>query len=174
LLARAMGWSMSLFEPILAELNRGGVRYVVVGGLATVLQGYARLTADVDLVVDLEPREAEKAIRCLTAIGLKPRIPVPALDFADPEKRQAWIAEKNMKVFPLVDPDNPMRLVDLFVEAQIDFEGLWRRSDVVRLEQAEVRIACISDLVALKRAAGRAQDLIDIEVLEKIAGDRSR
>jgi hypothetical protein len=44
---------MALFEPLFAALNRAEVRYVVVGALATVLHGYARLTADVDLVIDL-------------------------------------------------------------------------------------------------------------------------
>ncbi len=163
---------MSLFEPILEELNRGQVRYVIVGGLATVLQGYARLTADLDLVVDLAPNEAGNAIRCLTAMGLEPRVPVDAMDFANPTKRQSWIDEKNMKVFPLVDPDNPMRLVDLFVETPIDFEELWTQSVEVRLERSTVRVACISHLVALKRKAGRPQDLIDIEALERIAGSK--
>jgi hypothetical protein len=44
-----------LFEPLFAALEAAGARYVVVGGVATVLQGFARLTAGVDLIVDLEP-----------------------------------------------------------------------------------------------------------------------
>jgi hypothetical protein len=54
---------MSLFEPIFAALETARVRYVVVGGMATVLHGYARLTADIDLIVDQAPDEARKAIR---------------------------------------------------------------------------------------------------------------
>lgn len=46
---------MSLLEPLCQALNRADVRYVVVAGVATVLHGFARLTADVDLVVDLAP-----------------------------------------------------------------------------------------------------------------------
>lgn len=46
---------MSLYVPVFEALNDMQVRYVVVGGLATVLHGYARLTADIDLMVDLEP-----------------------------------------------------------------------------------------------------------------------
>ncbi|MBI4637248.1 MAG: hypothetical protein HY727_12940 [Candidatus Rokubacteria bacterium] len=53
---------MPLFEPLLDALNRAAVRYVVVGWFATVLHGYARLTADIDLVVDLAPDEARKAV----------------------------------------------------------------------------------------------------------------
>jgi tRNA nucleotidyltransferase/poly(A) polymerase len=61
---------MSLFEPIFAALENGAVRYVIVGGMATVLHGYARLTADVDIIVDQTPDEARKAIRALAALGL--------------------------------------------------------------------------------------------------------
>jgi hypothetical protein len=43
-----------LFEPIFEALNSVQVRYIVVGGVATVLHGFARLTADLDLIVDLD------------------------------------------------------------------------------------------------------------------------
>ena len=49
---------MALFEPLFAALNAGEVRYVVVGGVATVLHGHARLTADVDLVTRREEGNA--------------------------------------------------------------------------------------------------------------------
>ena len=57
-----------LLEPIFVALNDAGVRYVIVGGLATVLHGFARLTHDVDLAVDLVPAEAARVIDVLTGI----------------------------------------------------------------------------------------------------------
>jgi hypothetical protein len=57
---------MSLYIPFFEALNDTQVRYVVVGGLATVLHGYARLTADIDLMVDLESAELRKGIDALT------------------------------------------------------------------------------------------------------------
>lgn len=56
-------WRMNPFGPIFRALNEAEVRYVIVGGLATVLHGHTRLTLDIDLVVDLEPSEAKKAIQ---------------------------------------------------------------------------------------------------------------
>jgi hypothetical protein len=159
---------MALFEPLFAALNRAEVRYVVVGALATVLHGYARLTADVDLVIDLDPTEARKAIGALTDLGFQPRLPVAATDFADPGVRRRWIEEKGMRVFSLVDPDNPMRAVDLFAEHVLDFEQLWTRSEKIPLRNTHVRVASIPDLIELKRRAGRTQDFADIEKLEEI------
>lgn len=51
--ARIYNLPVKIFQPIFQALNHSGVRYVVVGGVAVVLQGHARLTVDLDLIVDL-------------------------------------------------------------------------------------------------------------------------
>ena len=159
---------MALFEPIFEALDRGHVRYVVVGGVAVVLHGHARLTADLDLVVDLSPSEARRAIDTLAGLGFRPRAPVDPFGFADPETRARWIAEQGMQVFSMWDPTDPMRSVDLFVDNPIDFEELWARSELVPLVGATARVVSIPDLIRLKRLAGRPEDLLDIEALEAI------
>lgn len=164
---------MGLLEPLFTALNRAQVRYVVVGGLATVLHGFARLTADVDLVVDLDPPAARNAIAVLLGEGFQPRTRVDPFEFADPSKRLAWLRDKGMRVFSLRDRANPLREVDLFVESPLEFEGLWTRADLTDLGNVSVRVAAIPDLITLKRMAGRPQDLADIEALEEILRRRS-
>ncbi len=165
---RSYNLRVSLFEPLFEALNRAGVRYVVVGGMATVLHGYARLTADVDMIVDLEPSAAKHLIGVLTGLGFEPRVPVRAEEFADPEIRNTWIAAKGMRVFSMFDPANPLRTVDLFVENPIEFEALWARAETVELDTTSVKIASIPDLIELKIMAGRPQALDDIERLREI------
>jgi Nucleotidyltransferase of unknown function (DUF6036) len=164
---------LSLFGPVFAALNAAEVRYVIVGGLATVLHGFARLTADIDLVIDLEPEPAKNAMRTFADLGLKARAPVALEAFADPGQRARWVSEKGMKVFSLWDSRKPMLEIDLFVEHPIPFSELWDRSELIDLEDSQVRIAGLSDLIALKRLAGRAQDLQDIEALEAILKGRA-
>ena len=164
---------MSLFGEVFVALDRAGARFVVAGGTAVVLHGHARMTLDLDLFIDLEPAAARRAIEALTGIGLVPRLPVDAIDFADPEVRQRWVSEKNMRVFSLVDPRQPMRIVDLFAENDVPFDVLWERADVMVIGEVRVRVASIPDLIRMKTAAGRAVDREDVRVLEEILG-RSR
>src|SRR5215210_3067519 len=124
---------MSIFEPVIEALERARVRYVVVGGVAVVLRGHARLTADLDLAVDLAPQEAARAMRVLTEIGLRPRAPIDPEEFADADARARWRSEKGMEVLSLWDPEHPMRSVDLFVENPVEFQELWDQSDVALL-----------------------------------------
>jgi hypothetical protein len=144
-----------------------------VGGLAVVIQGHARLTADVDLVIDLDAENVRLAIETLTACGLRPLLPVRALDFADAERRREWIETRNMEVFSMHDEKNPLLTVDLFARAPLPFEDLWTRADRVTLGGETIRVASIADLIVMKRAAGRPLDLADVEQLERIARRRA-
>lgn len=159
---------MSLYLPLFKALNDVDVQYVVVGGIATILHGYVRATADVDLVVDLQVDEASKVITVLTAEGLKPKIPVQAMEFADEKKREQWITEKGMQVFSLYRPDRIGMTVDLFVHQPIPYQDLYKHSVVMDLDGIKVRVCSIDDLITMKQLVGRHKDLADIEQLTKI------
>lgn len=164
---------MGFFEQTIKALNDADVRYVVVGGLAVVLHGHARVTVDLDLVLDLEPAEVLKAIQVLLDLELTPTVPVNPFDFADPQRRSTWISEKNMLVFQMRDQSDDFRKVDLFVKEPIPFSELWERSVLKALATTEVRVCSIGDLIHLKREAGRHIDLSDIEALEVILETQS-
>ena len=160
---------MLLYEPLFRALNDSGTRYVVVGGVATVLHGYARLTADIDLILDLEEDAAARAMRALGSLGLQPRAPVDPEDFANARIRERWLHDKGMQVFSMFHSDNPMLSVDVFTSHPVEFEILFGRSDVCDVGDVSVRIASITDLIYLKKLADRPRDRDDIEKLEKIA-----
>ena len=160
---------MLLYEPLFQALNASGARYVVVGGVATVLHGYARLTADIDLIVDLESPVAETAMQALAGLGLRPRAPVDPADFANARIRESWLHDKGMQVFSLFHPDNPVLSVDVFTHHPIEFERLYDRSESCDVGDVSVRVASIPDLIFLKRLADRPRDRDDIEKLEAIA-----
>ena len=159
---------MSLFLPVFRLLNDSDVRYIVVGGVATVLHGYVRATADVDLIIDLRAEEAKKAVSALSGDGFKPRIPFDPLLFADAAVRTRWIEEKGMQVFSFFHPKLSGMSIDLFARHPIPFELLWSRSVLMDLNGTPVRVCSIDDLIELKRLSARGKDLVDIEQLSRI------
>lgn len=153
---------------IIDALERAQVRYVIAGGIAVNLHGFARFTKDLDLLIDLEPRNAKEAMHVLGQCGLKPRVPVALAEFADADKRNDWFENRNMLVFQVCHPTDPFCSVDVFIRNPIDFELLWARAVVAKIGRLDCRFASIADLVTMKRIAGRPQDLNDIDALEKI------
>jgi predicted nucleotidyltransferase len=161
-------------ERVLTELSNAGVRYVVVGGVAVVMHGFLRATADLDLIIGLDQSNVDAALRIFENLGFHPRAPVPLGDFAKAEMRRQWIEEKNLQVFSLWHSKIPGFEIDLFVESPLPFDDLYARAQQARLGEKTLPVASIDDLIVMKRAAGRPRDREDIEALlrlkEKNAG----
>ena len=160
--------SAARYEAIIKALEDADVRYVIAGGFAVNLHGFLRFTKDLDLIIDLDPANANRALQVLGACGLAPRLPVAMAEFADPDKRRDWIENRNMLVFQIWHPEDPMCSVDVFVRSPIDFDALWLRAPRAHLGSTACRIASIEDLITMKQQAGRPQDLRDIEELLRI------
>lgn len=159
------------YTRVFSALNEAGVRYVVVGGVAVVLHGHARLTVDLDLVVDLAAEPASAAIDVLLGLGFLPRLPVEAHDFADPNTREQWVRERNLQVFSLYHPEDPLQEIDLFATHPLPFGDLVADAEAVDLEGVRVPVASVAHLVALKQASGRPRDLEDVEALLRLDRD---
>ncbi len=165
---------MSLYLPLFRALNEANVEYVVVGGLATVLHGYARFTADIDLVINLEKSQAERAVETISDYGLTPLLPVNPMQFADNTIRRSWIEDKNMLVFSFVMPDNPLLVLDLFVQEPIPYKELSQRAVLMDIEGVMVPVCAIKDLIDMKKKAARPKDLDDINHLQELLDDKHK
>ncbi len=156
-------------EAVAKALDTAGVRYLVVGGLAVVLHGYSRATYDLDLVVQLQPQNVLAVFRALKPLGYKPLVPVTAEQFADAGIRQAWIEQKGMMVLNLYSDQHRETNIDMFATEPFDFDTEYKNAYVQELAPGlKLRVACLDSLIAMKRKAGRAKDLADIEQLLQI------
>lgn len=154
---------------LFALLEAARIRYVLVGGLALVLRGVDRLTADVDLAVDLAAEEAYKLISALDAAGYRPALPVDPRQLADAATREVWYRDRNMRVFSYWDSTGNRPTLDIFIASPIPFEELWQHADRVEIgKDLRVAVASVAHLIRLKELAGRPQDLADIERLRTI------
>lgn len=154
-------------EAIFEILNDAGIRYVCVGGVAVVLHGVDRITADLDLVLDLQHANALAAVEVLLGAGFKAKIPADPRGFADPEIRASWITDKGMRVMSFYDPGSARPDVDLFVQNPIEFDVLDAAASTVALRRTHCRIAAVEHLVQMKQEAGRPKDISDIKELRE-------
>lgn len=157
-------------EHVLGALTRAEVRYLVVGGVAVVLHGHLRTTLDLDLILHLDPDNLERALGVFSDLGFQPRAPVPLQAFADPEARMTWAREKNMTVFSLWHPEHQGFAIDLFLQEPFDFDAAYRRALVVPIRGIEATVLSLSDLIEMKEAVGRSEDLIDVKALRELSG----
>ena len=159
---------MFFYEDLFKALEKDKIEYVVVGGLALVLHGVVRLTADLDLIVALNKDNINQFAKTMTRLGYKPKVPVPAEQLGDAEKRKEWIEGKNMKVFSFFHQKEHFRLIDVFVTEPIPFKELNKEKKIVKVNDISIPICSIKHLIELKEKAGRPQDLSDIKALKKI------
>ena len=153
------------FIGLFTLLAAARIRFVVVGGLALLLHGLDRLTADVDLAIDLSTDAALEAVRTLTEGGYRAMAPVDPVSLANPELRREWQATRNMKVFSFWDTTNARPTVDVMLAPVVSFDDLWADAALTTIGGVEVRIASVQHLIKMKEAAGRPQDLVDLERL---------
>ena len=140
--------------------------YVVVGGVAVQAHGGQRMTQDLDLVV---PSDRENFERLASALAeLDARILGPGGDRSAAPPPANLLASGD-----LWHLDSAHGLVDvvLLPAALGPFDAIRGRAHEVELGELVVPIAARSDLIAMKQASGRPQDLEDIELLRGLADD---
>jgi hypothetical protein len=156
-------------EAIVSALNNADVKYLVVGGVAVNAHGYERATRDLDLVIGLAPENIIRGLNALRAIGYNFSIPVTPEDFANPELRERWRKDKQMVVLRLWSDEHRRTPVDVFVYEPFVFETEYQQA---RWEAVNANVKApilrYDTLITMKRAAGRPQDLADIDDLQKI------
>ena len=77
------------------------------------MHGFNRTTGDLDIIISLEDDNIKKFISIAQKLDLVPRLPVKLEDFAIQEVRRTWVKEKNLKVFTVYNPNNPLEHIDV-------------------------------------------------------------
>jgi hypothetical protein len=144
---------LSSFETVVRALNDSHVPFILVGGLAVNAHGYGRQTLDVDLVVKLDPASIRGTFHALESLGYRPRVPVTAEGFSDPDQRAIWIAEKGMTVLSFHSDRHRETPVVVFVSEPFDFDAEYGKTLVEEIARGvPVRIL---RLEALTQARSR-------------------
>ena len=156
-------------EAIVRALNRAEVQYLIVGGLAVNAHGFVRLTRDVDLVLQLDPDNVTKGLNALLDNGYQMSIPARPQDFADPVMREDWRQNKGMITLKLWSDQHQRTPIDIFVYEPFDFAKEYATATTLEVSPGVAApLVSLETLLKMKHDAGRAQDLIDIEELQRL------
>jgi hypothetical protein len=152
---------------LLRRLTDGQVDFVVVGGVAVIMQGASRFTKDLDICYSTEPQNLDRLGIVLMSLKARLRGVEEDVPFI-PDGRTL----RHTQILTLTTPDGNL---DLLVkpDGSPSYTALRTRASQVDLDGLTVRIASVDDMIAMKRASARAQDLVDLESLE-IARRRQR
>ena len=141
------------FADLLAAFAAFDVRYLVIGGYAVGIHDRPRTTKNLDILLDAGAENRARACRALAEFGA-PQSVLDDLMSADSEDIVWW-------------GHPPLRIDFLLSAPGVDFAVAYERAEVFSLDGVAVQVIGLADLIAAKRAAGRAQDLVDAERLEQ-------
>jgi hypothetical protein len=146
------------FRDLLAEFNAQGVEYLVVGAHALAAHGHVRATKDLDVWVRPDGENAKRVLKALKEYGT----PLHDLTEADLVKQGT--------VFQIGVP--PLRIDVIAAIDGVSFDEAWPARLQTSFADQPAAVLSRDHLIRNKRAAGRTQDLADVEWLE--SRERSR
>ena len=163
-----MSWSE--FSPIslLRTLVAHGVDFVVVGGIAMIYQGSARLTQDLDICFAVSQANLEVLGQAMIELGATLRGVADDVPFI-PDAR----ALRRLSIATFHTREGAIDLLRDPAGAP-PYDELRRRADRVETEGMAILVASLDDLEAMKRAADRPKDRLDLEEIEVIRRLRAR
>lgn len=148
-------------DEILRRLVDAEVRFIVIGGLAAQAHGSTSLTRDLDVCFARDRDNLERMARVLedlaaTRRGLPADAPaMPPLDLSTLRAASLFALDTRFGPFDLLAQPDP----------GLDYEALIARAEAAEIAGVTVRFAGLDDLMAMKRAAGRPKDRIELEIL---------
>lgn len=150
------------FIRLLKVLVGAQVEFIIVGGVAAILHGSARLTQDLDLVYKRSDDNINRLVQALGPYHAYLRGVPPGLPFR-------WDA-KTVKVglnFTLTTDLGPIDILG-HVAGGPAFENLVKNTIEVDLDGVRCLCLDLEGLIRVKKAAGRPKDLESIAELEAL------
>jgi hypothetical protein len=138
----------SLVE-IVTFLDRSGFPYMLIGGLAVAAWGEPRATLDVDLLVWVDPEGFDEAVRS-----------VAGQFHAAPD---ALVFARRSRVLPVTTADGVR--ADIVFAALPEEREFISRAQTRRIAGADIRVACVEDLIFMKLISERLKDMEDARLL---------
>ena len=152
---------------VFATLARHGVDYITIGAFAVIAHGYVRATADIDVIARQDRENLERLAAAFAELNAVLRgVDADLLDI-DPTDPDLLA---NGASFTLDTDAGPVDYLN-DVPGAGDYDDLRARAVEASAAGVVVRVVGLDDLIRMKRASGRPQDLRDIANLSPPTDD---
>lgn len=138
------------------------IPYAIVGGFAVAFHGAPRGTFDIDFAIRWSLENLEKLETVLQSLGLVSRIPVDAKTIYT--FRDEYIKNRNLLAWNFYNPIRPNEQVDIIINYDLSKAS----TKTFHTASGDLKVLSKKDLIAMKKASGRPQDLEDVKALEKL------
>ncbi len=157
-------------DELFACLDRHGVRYVLIGGLAAVLHGSPLLTSDADICPARDPGNLIRLAAALEDLDARIRA-ADAPDGIRFVRDAAFLG--SVELLNLITRAGDLDLA--FVPAGgAGYEDLARRALSVRIRNVTISVASLEDVIRSKEAANRPKDQRSLPVLRQLLQELRR
>lgn len=153
------------FDEILRRLVDAGAEFVVIGGLALGARGVVRATKDIDIVIS--PAAENLRVVAEVAVAAGGHVQRGEALLGTPISIAAELAGGEQMA---IDTDLGRLDIVQGLDGVPSFDELRSRASNAEVLGVNVAVCSVEDLRAMKRAAGRSQDLVDLENLDAAEG----
>jgi hypothetical protein len=142
---------LNRLQDVFKFLQQHEVKYLVIGGVASVIYGVPRATFDLDILIEATSENAQRLLAALIEAGFGTAALTNAQDLVAHE-----ITVFSDRVRIDVQTSTP----------GISFQDAWSHRKTITYQGQDFFILSKEDLINTKRASGREVDLEDVRLLE--------
>ncbi len=159
---------------IIESLTKGGVRFVLVGGLAALVHGYTGLTQDADTVPAYDDENLARLCDVLLTLDASLYANPARSDVGDdgspPEAADFSFTPSALRrrtAWQFATAAGPLDVL-FAIDGPGGYEALAPRASIRRIAENEVLVAALDDLIESKETAGRDKDLRALGELRRL------
>ena len=143
---------LTRLQDVFESFQKNNVKYVVIGGVASVLHGVPRTTFNLDILIEASSDNAQRLLKALTDAGFG------TATLTNPDD----LVANEITVFA-----DKVRIDVQTQTPGLKFQDAWLRRKTINYHGQDFFVVSRADLIASKRACNRPIDMEDVRALEE-------